>query len=107
MRGVPRLVAPRVDGEPGAATKRRRVMQRRASVAPTRRSGPRGARTRGTEPGFRVGRREDADDLVALRRVCDAVEIERARDAIRLIAQRGFARGRDLVGSFEHWLTAT
>jgi predicted nucleotidyltransferase len=41
-------------------------------------------------------RPQDAADLRALRAVADEAETRRARTAIRSIAERGFARGRDL-----------
>jgi predicted nucleotidyltransferase len=48
-------------------------------------------------------RPQDADDLATLARVADDEEVERARNAVTLIARRGFARGRDLTASFETW----
>lgn len=48
-------------------------------------------------------RPQDADDLRALRRVADGAEISRARHAARLIEERGFARGRDLIRALEDW----
>ena len=42
------------------------------------------------------GRPQDAADIVALLRVLDGPERARAFDAARLIADRGFARGKDL-----------
>jgi len=41
--------------------------------------------------------RKDGPDLDELLRVADAAEIGRAREAIRLIAERGYARGKDLA----------
>jgi predicted nucleotidyltransferase len=41
--------------------------------------------------------RKDGPDLDELLRVADAAEIARAREAIRLIAERGYARGKDLA----------
>lgn len=38
----------------------------------------------------------DAADLLALRDVADEAELERARQAVKLITERGYARGRDL-----------
>jgi predicted nucleotidyltransferase len=49
-------------------------------------------------------RPQDADDLAALRRVADDEQIARAREAVQLIAARGFARGRDLPAAFADWL---
>ncbi|MCC6850659.1 MAG: nucleotidyl transferase AbiEii/AbiGii toxin family protein [Deltaproteobacteria bacterium] len=49
-------------------------------------------------------RPQDADDLVALRRVTSDSEVARARQAVALIQDRGFARGRDLVASLDAWL---
>jgi len=47
------------------------------------------------------GRPLDQADLFALIASADAAEIERAREAVRLIAERGFDRGRDLVADLE------
>ncbi len=49
-------------------------------------------------------RPQDADDLRALRAVADSDEIARARAGVLLIADRGFARGRDLRRALEDWL---
>ena len=49
-------------------------------------------------------RPQDADDLVALRRVADDAEVTRARAAVRLVQERGFDRGRDLPRALEEWL---
>jgi len=51
-------------------------------------------------------RPQDADDLEALRRVASSADIERARTAVALIRDRGFARGRDLPASLHAWLAA-
>jgi len=51
-------------------------------------------------------RPQDAADLRALFAVADDVEIQRARAAAALIAQRGFARGRDLEHALREWLAA-
>lgn len=51
------------------------------------------------------GRRPaDLDDLRVLVDTCDATELERARAAVRLIAERGFHRGRDLEGDLDAWI---
>lgn len=49
-------------------------------------------------------RPQDADDLRALRRVADAAAIELARESARLVAARGFARGRDLTAALDAWV---
>lgn len=49
-------------------------------------------------------RPQDADDLRALRRVAEPGEIALAREGVRLVEARGFARGRDLVSALEAWL---
>jgi hypothetical protein len=49
-------------------------------------------------------RPQDAADLASLRRTIDSAEIERARVAVKLIASRGFDRGRDLDALLEVWL---
>jgi hypothetical protein len=43
-----------------------------------------------------IGRPQDLGDLRALLRVATAFEVERARDALALIASRGYHRGRNL-----------
>jgi len=43
----------------------------------------------------------DRADLLALARVADALEIDRARRAVRMIAERGYARGRDLEAGLD------
>lgn len=43
-------------------------------------------------------RPQDAADILALLHVLDGPERARAFDAVRLIAERGFARGKDLIG---------
>lgn len=48
-------------------------------------------------------RPQDADDLRALRQVATSEDLRRAREAARLIVERGFGRGRDLVGAFDEW----
>lgn len=50
-------------------------------------------------------RPQDLDDLKALLAVADDTERSRARDAVRLIAARGFARGRDLAAALEALLS--
>lgn len=52
-------------------------------------------------------RPQDGADLRKLRGVADGNEIERARQAIALIASRGFARGRDLDVALDHLLLAS
>jgi predicted nucleotidyltransferase len=49
-------------------------------------------------------RPQDAIDLRALRTVATDVDIGTARDAVRLIAERGFARGRALDTALADWL---
>lgn len=49
-------------------------------------------------------RPQDADDLRALRQVASRQEFDRAREAVRLIVERGFGRGRDLDRALEEWL---
>jgi predicted nucleotidyltransferase len=49
-------------------------------------------------------RPQDAVDLGALRRVVDPREIDRAREAVAMIEQRGFARGRDLRRALDAWV---
>lgn len=49
-------------------------------------------------------RLKDRQDLLALLAVADDVELSRARRACTLIQERGFDRGRDLVGSLHTWL---
>ena len=39
----------------------------------------------------------------AVARVADAVEWKRADEAVRLIEERGFARGRDLKAALAQW----
>jgi hypothetical protein len=51
-------------------------------------------------------RPQDKADLVALLKVASAEDLEQAREAARLIAQRGFARGKaDLSAELERTLT--
>lgn len=47
------------------------------------------------------GRETDAMDLRALAHVADEVEWARARDAVRLIDSRGYARERDLIADLK------
>lgn len=49
-------------------------------------------------------RPQDAADLRALRDVAPEAEIARARLAVSLIHQRGYARGRDLAAALLEWL---
>ncbi len=51
-------------------------------------------------------RPQDAGDLRALAGVASDVEVTRARQAVALIEDRGFARGRDLVAALEALLSA-
>lgn len=51
-------------------------------------------------------RPQDADDLRALREVARPEDLRRAREAARLIVDRGFGPGRDLVGAFDEWSTS-
>lgn len=51
------------------------------------------------------GRPQDIADIRALLRLADEKEIGRAREAVALIVQRGFDRGRSLVEELDH-LTA-
>jgi hypothetical protein len=48
-------------------------------------------------------RPQDRIDLLALAKVANATEWVRARDAIRLITARGFARNRDLQAALAEW----
>lgn len=48
-------------------------------------------------------RRRDESDLAELAQVADDAEWARAEAAVRLIAERGFARGRDLAGALAEW----
>jgi hypothetical protein len=48
-------------------------------------------------------RPQDRVDLVQLTRVADEAEWARAEIAVRLIEERGFARGRDLRGALAEW----
>lgn len=48
-------------------------------------------------------RPQDADDLRALREVATSEDLRRAREAAGLIVERGFGRGRNLVGAFDEW----
>jgi predicted nucleotidyltransferase len=52
-------------------------------------------------------RPQDATDLVALRAVMTPEELTRAHEAVRLIAERGFARGRDLEAALGRWQDQT
>lgn len=45
----------------------------------------------------------DAADLLALREVADAEELELARAAVALITARGYHRGRDLAAALAMW----
>jgi predicted nucleotidyltransferase len=54
-----------------------------------------------------VGRPQDFVDLRALVRVAPRSELERARHALELIAQRGFHRGRDLMSEMKPLLPST
>jgi len=49
-------------------------------------------------------RPQDRGDLVALVGVAGSAEVDRARDAVGLIRERGFHRGRDLAGDLERLL---
>lgn len=51
-----------------------------------------------------VGRPQDLVDLRALVRVASRDELERARNAVELIASRGFHRGRDLISEMNRLL---
>lgn len=51
-----------------------------------------------------TSRPQDGADLQSLKSVLDATEIQRARDACRLIGQRGFNRGRDLPRLLHQYL---
>jgi predicted nucleotidyltransferase len=52
----------------------------------------------------RMKRPQDGADLVALRGVLDAAELERAREGCALVQRRGFHRGRDLGALLEELL---
>jgi predicted nucleotidyltransferase len=49
-------------------------------------------------------RPQDAVDLRALRTVLNDEELKRARNAVTLIQDRGFSRGRDLLRLLEEWV---
>lgn len=53
-----------------------------------------------------VTRPQDAGDLQALLRVASAVDITRARAALKLIVERGYHRGRNLQAELEKLLRA-
>jgi predicted nucleotidyltransferase len=53
-----------------------------------------------------VTRPQDAGDLRALLLIASAVDVNRARSALRLIADRGYHRGRDLRTELEKLLRA-
>jgi hypothetical protein len=77
---------------------------RLATAAPCRRCDdgsfdrPEGSRAR------RVTRPQDIADLRALLRVASDTDVDWARAALTLIAQRGYHRGRDLEAAFEQLL---
>jgi hypothetical protein len=48
-----------------------------------------------------ASRPQDWLDLLALRAVADADELALAAEAVRLIQERSFSRGRDLVAELE------
>jgi predicted nucleotidyltransferase len=48
-----------------------------------------------------VKRPQDLVDLRALLKVASAFDLNQAREAMALIAERGYARGRDLIRDFE------
>jgi predicted nucleotidyltransferase len=50
-------------------------------------------------------RPQDVADLRALFEVASEIEIARAHEAVRLIQQRGFSRGRDLMAALAEWRT--
>jgi hypothetical protein len=50
-------------------------------------------------------RPQDRVDLVALLTRADSTAIATARTALALIAERGFSRGRDLLGAFDALLS--
>lgn len=52
------------------------------------------------------GRPQDRADILALLREASPEERMRARDAVELIGQRGFARGRDLPALLRDWMLA-
>ncbi|MGQ0464958.1 MAG: hypothetical protein ACT4QG_06520 [Sporichthyaceae bacterium] len=47
---------------------------------------------------------QDSMDLQVLRPVLDADDVDLAREGVRLIAERGFARDRDLPALLETYL---
>lgn len=49
-------------------------------------------------------RLKDRQDLIALIGVADDEELQRARDAVRLITERGFNRGRALSMALDEWV---
>ena len=52
-------------------------------------------------------RPQDQIDIVALLRLADEVEMGRARQTAALIVERGFGRGRDLLGLLAEYLRAS
>jgi hypothetical protein len=52
-------------------------------------------------------RPQDLADLRALLRVATPIELQRARDAVALIASRGYHRGRDVVVELNRMTTST
>jgi hypothetical protein len=52
----------------------------------------------------RPGRPQDSPDLLALIRESDESDLATAREGIRLIESRGFARGKDLQATLDHYV---
>jgi predicted nucleotidyltransferase len=50
-------------------------------------------------------RPQDFDDLRALRKEADSQDLAEAREALQLIAERGYNRGKDLVAEFDRLLS--
>jgi hypothetical protein len=53
--------------------------------------------------GIDKRRPQDRVDLTELSKIADDAEWVRAEIAVRLIAERGFGRGRDLAAALEEW----
>lgn len=51
-----------------------------------------------------AGRTQDLADIETLLRYADKSDLKIARDALELIRQRGYDRGKDLLAEFSRWL---
>lgn len=54
----------------------------------------------------REGRAKDQMDLDSLRAVVDDEDVVLAREAVRLITERGYDRGKDLAAALDAWLAS-